>query len=361
MAVDCSSCKSFICDTGSTDSPTENCPMHGDFPAFESLYHSGKQRESAYHAAVIEAEGYCEWTRLREIAELIERLGVERVGITHDEDMLREAALATDYLRQRSVNAVLPPPSVVSDPLKQVEFFAEQGVEICVNCGLSVAHEALFVFASEMPVVVLVARDDRLRHNPVAALYTSGSYSRTRLFGDRDAAEPRPCKGCDMNALEQTAEELEHEDLDGLNRVQEAMRFARVLGASKIGLSFCVGFKQEARLLAGVLKGNGFEVSSACCKTGAVPKEKLGIADSEKVHPGEPEMICNPLAQAELLNRDEVHMALVLGQCAGHEAATLGALKVPAACIVAKDRVLAHNTVAALYEWEGRAVAQKAT
>jgi uncharacterized metal-binding protein len=237
----------------------------------------------------------------------------------------------------------------------QAEFLADEGAEITVNCGLSVAQEALFVSASVTPVVVLVARDLRLRHNPVAALYTSGSYSRKRLFGEREYSERRPFKGFDIDAIEKAVEELEQEAQEKPNRVQEAMRFARALGATKIGISFCVGFKQEARLLAGVLKGNEFEVSSACCKTGAVPKEELGIVDSEKVHPGEPEMICNPLAQAELLNRDGVQMALVLGQCVGHEAATLGALEVPAACIVAKDRVLAHNTVAALYELEARA------
>ena len=85
MSVDCASCKSFICDTGRTDSPTDNCPMHGDFPAFEDLYSSNVKRESAYHAAVIEAEGYCEWTRIREIAELARRLGVPRVGLAHDD------------------------------------------------------------------------------------------------------------------------------------------------------------------------------------------------------------------------------------------------------------------------------------
>ena len=63
-------------------------------------------------------------------------------------------------------------------------------------------------------------------------------------------------------------------------------------------------------------------------------------------------MICNPLAQAELLSRDDVQMVMSLGQCVGHDAATLGYLNVPTFCIVAKDRVLAHNTVAALYELE---------
>jgi uncharacterized metal-binding protein len=34
----------------------------------------------------------------------------------------------------------------------------------------------------------------------------------------------------------------------------------------------------------------------------------------------------------------------------GHDSATMAHLRTPAVCLVAKDRVLAHNTVAALYE-----------
>lgn len=132
------------------------------------------------------------------------------------------------------------------------------------------------------------------------------------------------------------------------SRVEEAMSVAHKLGASHLGLSFCVGFKEEAQTLTKILEINEFTVSSACCKTGATPKEEIGIREEEKIRPGRPEMTCNPVAQAELLNRDRVDFAFVLGQCVGHDAATFRHLKAPAACLVAKDRVLAHNPVAAL-------------
>ena len=134
-----------------------------------------------------------------------------------------------------------------------------------------------------------------------------------------------------------------------MSRLAEAMEVAHRLGASHLGFTFCVGFKEEASILARILEINGFQVSSACCKTGATPKEDLGIRDEEKVRPGRPEMICNPVAQAELLNRDGVEFAFVLGQCVGHDAATFRHLQAPAVCLVAKDRVLAHNPVAALH------------
>ena len=60
MPVDCSLCKGYVCREGRTDSPTENCPMHGDFPAFDELYNSPELVDNAYRAALVEAEGYCE-------------------------------------------------------------------------------------------------------------------------------------------------------------------------------------------------------------------------------------------------------------------------------------------------------------
>jgi tRNA-Thr(GGU) m(6)t(6)A37 methyltransferase TsaA len=110
-----------------------------------------------------------------------------------------------------------------------------------------------------------------------------------------------------------------------------------------------VGFRREAQDLEAILGTNGFRVSSSCCKTGSVPKEDLGIRDEEKVRPGQPEMTCNPAAQAELLEEAGVELVLLLGQCVGHDSATMARLRTPVVCLVAKDRVLAHNTVAALY------------
>ena len=353
MPVDCSLCKGYVCREGRTDSPTENCPMRGDFPAFDELYNSPELVDNAYRAALVEAEGYCEWTRLREIAEYSKKLGIKRLGVGHCADMAREADLSARYLESHSLQPLLPPASPGCDPIGQLEYFSARDTQLNVIAGMSVAHEVLFISASELPVVSLIARDVRLRHNPVAALYTSGSYSRARLFDGREDAVWAEFRGNGVEDLRRVSAELPMGSSANKNRLQEAMEYARRLGAHSIGISFCTGFQQEARLLAGVLRGNGFEVSSVCCKTGAVPKERIGISDSEQVRPGQPEMICNPLAQAALLNDDEVQMVMSLGQCVGHEAATLGSINAPAICIVAKDRVLAHNTVAALYELEG--------
>jgi uncharacterized metal-binding protein len=135
-------------------------------------------------------------------------------------------------------------------------------------------------------------------------------------------------------------------------RVEEVIELAHRLGATRLGIVFCSGFRTEARILKRVLVANGFTVSSSCCKTGSVPKGELGITDSQKVRPGSPEMICNPIAQAELLNREKAQLVLLLGQCVGHDSATMAHVEAPVVCLVTKDRALAHNSAAALYRFE---------
>lgn len=60
--------------------------------------------------------------------------------------------------------------------------------------------------------------------------------------------------------------------------------------------------KEKLPLLESVLKDNGFSAVSAICKAGGVPKERIGLLDREKVRPGGFEAMCNPVAQAMLLD-----------------------------------------------------------
>ena len=131
-------------------------------------------------------------------------------------------------------------------------------------------------------------------------------------------------------------------------RVEETMEFARRLGVRKLGIAFCVGLRDEARLLSRVLAANGFEVESVACKTGSIPKEELGIADHQKVRPGGFEAICNPIAQARVLNAAGTGLNVVFGLCVGHDSLFIKHSEAPVTCLVAKDRVLAHNPIGAL-------------
>jgi uncharacterized metal-binding protein len=347
--VECAECSSYMCRTGSIDAAPPSCPMHGSFPSFSSLYTTDESKRMAYEAALIEAEGYCRWTRLREIVEFAHRMRYTRVGIAHCPDMAREARLVAESLLQDNLEAVLPPPEHGCSPQAQAQLFESAGTHLNVIAGMCAGHDAILIRTSHVPVTTLIVRDSRLRHNPVAALYTSRSYLRSVLYDTGRRSMQQPFRGWSTAALLSAAEQTRANAGRDWCRIEEIMEFARQLGAHHLGLTFCVGLRNEAGTLSELLRANGFKVSSACCKTGAVPKETLGIGESQKLRPNQPEMICNPLAQAELLNRAGVELALIVGQCVGHDSATMARLEAPVLPVVAKDRVLAHNTVAALY------------
>jgi uncharacterized metal-binding protein len=132
-------------------------------------------------------------------------------------------------------------------------------------------------------------------------------------------------------------------------RVEDTIEFAHGMGYKRLGIACCIGLKREAAILQNILRKNGFEVASAICKTGGVPKEVLGIKDNEKRHPGQFEAMCNPIAQAKLLDAAGSELNILVGLCVGHDALFTKESKAPVTTLIAKDRVLGHNPAAALY------------
>ncbi|OYD14106.1 hypothetical protein CH330_09365 [candidate division WOR-3 bacterium JGI_Cruoil_03_51_56] len=141
-----------------------------------------------------------------------------------------------------------------------------------------------------------------------------------------------------------------------LTRLQELIRFAKAMGYEHLGIAFCIGFSDEARVLNAILKQR-FKVSSVCCKTCGIEKEKLGL---DKIIPDRVEAMCNPIAQATVLNRARTQLNIILGLCIGHDIIFTKNSKVPVTTLVVKDRVLAHNPVGALYSryWRNKISAE---
>lgn len=133
--------------------------------------------------------------------------------------------------------------------------------------------------------------------------------------------------------------------------MEEIITFARKVGFNKIGLAFCIGLRREASQLNRILKDNSFEAISVTCKTGSVPKEHLGLKEEEKLKPNYFEAMCNPVAQAGLLNSQTTDLNVVLGLCVGHDALFIRYSNAPTTVPAAKDRALAYNPLGALYAW----------
>lgn len=132
-------------------------------------------------------------------------------------------------------------------------------------------------------------------------------------------------------------------------RVQEVMDFARRIGATRLGIAHCVGLHEEAKIARAIFLSNGFEVEAVCCKVGSVDKGKIGLSEEEKVHSGEFEAMCNPVAQAELLAEAGTQLNVLMGLCVGHDSLFFKHSQAPVTVLVAKDRVLGNNPVQALY------------
>jgi uncharacterized metal-binding protein len=135
-----------------------------------------------------------------------------------------------------------------------------------------------------------------------------------------------------------------------LPRIEELIQFARKCGYKKLGIAHCAGLIKEAGMLTDILENNRFEVISVQCKVGCVPKEAIGIKPEEKVAgPEKWETMCNPIAQAMIINGAQVDLAIMLGLCIGHDTLFIKYCDVPLTVLAVKDRLLAHNPLAALY------------
>ena len=78
---------------------------------------------------------------------------------------------------------------------------------------------------------------------------------------------------------------------------------------------------------------------SVACKVGCIPKEEIGVKDSEKVFIGEYESMCNPILQAAIVNEAKTDFNILLGLCVGHDSLFFKYAKAPTTVLAVKDRV----------------------
>lgn len=149
--------------------------------------------------------------------------------------------------------------------------------------------------------------------------------------------------------IAQAAARTEKQGYCQWTRLQEIAEFARYSGYSKIGLAFCSGLHREARIVADFYRKKGFDVVSAICSAGGINKEALGIRPEDRFNPEGFEAMCNPIGQAKLCNENNTNFNVVLGLCVGHDSLFFRYSKAPVTVLAAKDRVLGHNPLAAVY------------
>lgn len=191
----------------------------------------------------------------------------------------------------------------------------------CVDCGLSGCADG----SGRYPSFCETAKISADQHDEIANRYRDPEVFRIMKVAS-DASRPAFSEGrC---------------------RIEETMYYARQMGARRIGIASCSGVIAEARVLAKVLRANGFQVYGIACKVGAIRRSEFGIEESCCDFGA---VSCDPLYQAQLLNEARCDLNIVMGLCVGHDILFQRAAEAPCTTLVVKDRALCHNPVAALH------------
>lgn len=134
-------------------------------------------------------------------------------------------------------------------------------------------------------------------------------------------------------------------------RAEENIMLATISGYKKLGVAFCLELQKEAELYTDILKKNGFEVVSVCCKVGRISKEEIGVADEEKLYgPGSEESMCSGLIMAELLNSEKTDMNILMGLCVGQDTLFFKYAEAFSVPFVIMDRVYGGATMEGIYQ-----------
>lgn len=140
-------------------------------------------------------------TRIVETAEFAARMGYRKLGLAFCIGLAWEASMVADVLTKRGFEVVSAAckaghtekeflglgeehkiyrgtDEAICNPIYQAMLLNEAGAEFNILLGLCVGHDSLFLRYAQAPVTVLAVKDRVTGHNPLAALYLSGSYYR---------------------------------------------------------------------------------------------------------------------------------------------------------------------------------------
>lgn len=134
-------------------------------------------------------------------------------------------------------------------------------------------------------------------------------------------------------------------------RAEELIMLAKISGYKKLGLAFCLELNKEAALYTDILEKNGFEIVSACCKAGAIPKEEIGVTSEGKLYgPDSEETMCSGIIMAELLNSENTDMNILMGLCVGQDSLFYRYAKAFTVPFVIMDRIYGGATMEGIYQ-----------
>jgi uncharacterized metal-binding protein len=136
------------------------------------------------------------------------------------------------------------------------------------------------------------------------------------------------------------------------NRIEETMIYARAMGFTKLGLAFCIGLSDQARVVSALFADRGFEVVSGCCMTGGFSSDDVGLSVDDKISAEGRQPQCNPVGQALIMNTNGTDLNVLLGLCVGDDSIFIKHSDAPVSVLAVKDRLNNHNPLAPIPEYK---------
>jgi len=158
-----------------------------------------------------------------------------------------------------------------------------------------------------------------------------------------------PCADGSMQDMLDAAADISLEEECTLCRISELVYFCIEMKYRKIGIAFCADLLEPTEILSRLLRRH-FDIYPVICKVGGISVHDpfysgKGKADKERTGI----TACNPLGQAEILNRLNTDLNLIVGLCMGVDCVFTKASMAPVTTLFVKDKSLVNNPIGALY------------
>jgi len=127
-----------------------------------------------------------------------------------------------------------------------------------------------------------------------------------------------------------------------MTRLDEIIEYSRLMGYVKIGVAYCYAMEKEASILRDILVQKGFKPTMVSCTIDGISESRINQSKQKQI------VSCNPLGQANMLNKSKVDFVMLMGLCLGHDILLQKNLKADFTTFIVKDRVLKHNPILAL-------------
>ncbi len=158
---------------------------------------------------------------------------------------------------------------------------------------------------------------------------------------DRPAVDDREFLAMIDSSLDISAESERQ-----LCRLTELVYYCLDMNYREIGIAFCMDLIEPAEILTGLLR-RFFDVHPVCCKIGG-KRESDALGDGAAAQ-GRARIICNPVLQAETLNRIGTEFNVIVGLCIGMDSIFTQLSRAPVTTLFVKDKSLANNPIGAVY------------